>query len=363
MQGPNQVTENSRMKRAKKKTDAQDSDQTLHALHDIEKKGLKDKIADLNEKYHHVITQLKESDDRLNAIMGLRTTVAGHSPISIKIKTGGRTSETVPVLVVSDWHLEEKVDPKTIDGVNTFTPEIATARVKLLFERALSMINIFRQKSKIDKIIVAVIGDIITNMIHDDHRESNYMSPTEATLKGFRLLCGGIDFLLKEGGFKEIIIPCNYGNHGRTTQKPRISTAAKNSYEWLMYHLIAERYINEPKLKIQIADGYFSFLEIYGMTLRFHHGDHVKYAGGVGGVSIPLNKAIAQWNKMRHADLDICGHWHTLLKSRDYVVNGSLIGYGPYALSIKASFEPPCQALFLLHPKWGKTVEVPIFLS
>jgi hypothetical protein len=57
------------------------------------------------------------------------------------------------------------------------------------------------------------------------------------------------------------------------------------------------------------------------------------------------------------------GHWHQRLSTRDFVINGSIIGYNAYALSIKASFERPQQSFFLMHPKRGKTVECPIFVD
>jgi len=65
---------------------------------------------------------------------------------------------------------------------------------------------------------------------------------------------------------------------------------------------------------------------------------------------------------MKKANLDVLGHWHTRKSDFRYVVNGSLIGFGPYAISIKAEFEEPTQSFFLIHPKHCKTVEAPIFL-
>jgi hypothetical protein len=247
--------------------------------------------------------------------------------------------------------------PKHILENPVSVPQKAATRIRL------SMVGMCRTRSRIDTLVLAVLGDLITNMLHEDQKESNYLSPTEATLKAYRLLCGGIDFLLKEGGFKKILVPCCYGNHGRNTVKPRVSTAAKNSYEWMMYNLVAERYANEPRLEFSIANGYLLFMEVYGTTLRLHHGDGIKYQGGVGGVGIPMNKAIAQWNKMRRADIDIIGHWHTRQTARDYVINGSLIGFSPYALSIKCSYEPPIQSFMLIHPRFGKTTEVPLHVA
>ena len=80
-------------------------------------------------------------------------------------------------------------------------------------------------------------------------------------------------------------------------------------------------------------------------------------------MTIPLNKAIAQWNKMRRVDVDVLGHWHTRLNTREAVVNSSLIGYNAWGIHIKASYEPPSQSFFLVHPDYGKTVEIPIMVA
>lgn len=336
---------------------------TALALHDVEVSSLRRDLSKAREKYKELLAQFRDADDRLNAILGLQDTVTGHAPVSMKVKATGKHGESTAVLVSSDWHLEERVDPRTVDGVNEYTVQIAERRVKNAFERGLSVVDMCRNRSTIDTLVLAVLGDLITNTLHEDQQESNYLSPTEATLKAYQLLCGGIDFLLKEGKFKRIIIPCCYGNHGRNTKKMRVATAAKNSYEWMMYNLCAMRYANEQRVQFQIADGYLLFLQVYGTTLRLHHGNGIRYQGGVGGVTIPLNKAIAQWNKMRRADVDVMGHWHTRQQSRDHVVNGSIIGFNAYSIEIKASFEQPCQSMFLIHPEWGKTVEIPVFVN
>jgi hypothetical protein len=102
-------------------------------------------------------------------------------------------------------------------------------------------------------------------------------------------------------------------------------------------------------------------MTVFDKRIRFHHGDGLKYQGGVGGLTIPVEKAISAWNKSpARADLDIFGHWHTAQQSRAWVSNGSLIGYNAYAVSIKASFEPPAQTYFLLDKKRGRTMTTPI---
>jgi hypothetical protein len=75
-----------------------------------------------------------------------------------------------------------------------------------------------------------------------------------------------------------------------------------------MYHMLATEFKNSTRVKLIIPEGHFSYLDINGFIIRFHHGFNIKYQGGVGGLYIPLNKAIGQWNKAKPANLDVLGH-------------------------------------------------------
>ena len=61
--------------------------------------------------------------------------------------------------------------------------------------------------------------------------------------------------------------------------------------------------------------------------------------------------------------LSCSGHFHQLIHDSAFVSNGSLVGYNPYALSIKAEYEKPAQSFFLIDKKRGKTVTTPILFS
>jgi hypothetical protein len=334
-----------------------------NAAHDMEIQSLRRAVRDADLKYREALKLVKEKDDELSAILDIQDALSDITPTVIRRRDDAKIGEATAVMIASDWHIEERVDPKTVNGLNRYTPSIAQKRIDKFFAGALSLVEMARSKSTIETCVLAVLGDLITGMIHEDLAENNYLSPTEAVLLACEMLCGGIDFLLEHGGFKRLIVPCNFGNHGRTTKKMRVATAAKQSYEWLLYKFAAKRYAKDSRVQFAIADGYFVWVEVYGIKLRCHHGDNVQYQGGVGGLTIPLNKAIAQWNKSKKADIDILGHWHQRLSHGDFTVNGSAIGYGAYSIKIKAPYEPPQQSFFLLHPKYGKTVECPVLLD
>jgi hypothetical protein len=215
---------------------------------------------------------------------------------------------------------------------------------------------------KINNVVLAMLGDFISGSIHDELMESNQLLPADAIWKVQNVLMGGIQFLLSNTTCNFTII-CHSGNHGRMTQKTRISTEAGNSLEVFMYRNLALHFQDEKRIKFVVAEGYHTYCNIYGQIVRFHHGHSMRYGGGVGGIYIPVNKAINEWNKAKRADLDVFGHFHQFVIGSNFICNGSLVGYNSYALSIKAGFERPQQAFFLIDSKRGRTVVAPILLG
>jgi hypothetical protein len=173
------------------------------------------------------------------------------------------------------------------------------------------------------------------------------------------MIASGIQFILDNSTYS-LVIPCHSGNHARTTAKTRFAAENGHSLEYLMYCHLAAYFRHEPRVTFIIPEGYHSYVRVYDQVIRFHHGHALRYAGGVGGIYIPVNKAIAQWQKAIPATLDVFGHFHQLRDGGNFLCNGSLIGYNAFALSIKADYEPPKQLLFMIDSKRGRTCTWPI---
>jgi hypothetical protein len=74
------------------------------------------------------------------------------------------------------------------------------------------------------------------------------LAPLPAIRFARELIGAGIRMLLAETRLEQIIVPCSYGNHGRTTIKSRISSGAENSYETHLYHSLAADFADEPRV-------------------------------------------------------------------------------------------------------------------
>jgi hypothetical protein len=344
------------VKKAKPISEKAKVDLELQKLRD-KQDGKEIRIAALQEK---VLVLEKE----LDAMASYRELTVQASEIHPKLSSG--TSESAAVVVWSDHHSEELVKPGQVSGKNEFNLEVYDRRFSQLVHGTLAWLGIEQQKTSIKTLVIALLGDYFTNSIHEDAAESNLLSPMDAAYNAQNHLVGGINYILEHTPSDlELLIVCHSGNHARITKKQRIATETGNSLEHYMYYVMRDHYKGNPRVKFQIAEGYHSYVTFFDhYKIRFHHGHAIKYQGGVGGITISVNKAIAQWNKTTWADLDVFGHFHTKFDGGNFIANGSLIGYNPYAVFIKASYEKPSQTIFLVNKKFmEKTMTAPIFLD
>lgn len=319
---------------------------------------LERQLRTLEAKYKLAIHELAESHVRNDLVLGLSEERHRIAFEKLAAKPG---SHSTPIAVMTDWHIEERIDPETIDGKNEFNLEIAAKRVKKAFAKVAEQIERLQSFARMKEMVLPLLGDMIAGYIHEELRESNYLSPTEAVLFAQDQITAGIDFLLKHSGAKRILIPCCHGNHGRTSPLKVVSTSYKNSFEWNMYHNLARLYRNEPRVAFKIENGIHNWMTIQGHDVRFHHGDHIRYSGGVGGISIPVNKKLSQWNKARVAALDVFGHYHQFVDCWRWVCCGCLVGYNQYAVSVGAEYQEPTQTLIVMSKEYGKVMAIPIF--
>lgn len=273
--------------------------------------------------------------------------------------------DAIACALASDWHVEEEVQKADVHGFNEYNLDVAKQRSEHFFKNLLKLTDIMARDTKITTIWLGLLGDFFSGFIHDELVANNLMSPGDAAQFTKQLLFSGIDFLLKNSSYN-IIGDAIPGNHGRMTKFVWFGDPTGTSLETFMYRSIVDRYHNNKRVSINVSDHamvYRRFFERF--TMRLIHGYEVKYNGGVGGLTIPLNKAIAQWDTMIRADLTALGHFHQQFDGGNFIVNGSMIGYNTFAQAIKAKYEEPKQAFWLVHARHGgqKSITAPIWLD
>lgn len=325
---------------------------------EIENAKLRSEICSLKSKYKTALQKIEIERDKNDSLIALADIKAKKLP-----HKGAKHQKhyATAVIALSDWHVEELVRPESVNNLNNFNLEVCDKRISELSERCHIILEHERKLVNIDRIVIWLGGDFITNYIHEDCAELAQLAPLAAKRWAGERIRGFIDNMA--GIAKEVIIVTSSGNHGRTTAKLRIGTELDHSFEHDLYLSLAS-YETNKNVNWQITPSHLSYLKLDNFNMRFLHGHSIRYQGGVGGITIPVNKAIAAWDRINTADLTVFGHWHqwSWLRAGKFVSNGSLIGHSAYAISIKAAYEPPCQSFILVdHDRNEVTKAVPIF--
>jgi len=326
----------------------------------VERKQLEDKQARTVREHKSLTDEVA----RLRAIVEYRDTIA-HAPmkpiVRREFKSGLR--EATAVALASDWHVEERVKPTDTPTGNAYNLAIASLRIDRFFQGIVWMVQHHRSAFQIRDMQLWLGGDLVTGHIHDENVETSAFPPVKAILWLQPQLESGIRFLRDTLELDRLQVVCSYGNHGRDTKKPRRATGAHHSYEWGMYQQLAMNFANDDRVEFHAPPSGHQYTDIYDLTAHYHHGDEISYGGGVGGITIPINKAVAQWDQARRSDLHNFGHFHQYMNGNRVANNGSLIGYNAYAMSIKATPERPQQAFYLVDSKHGKTCCSPLWVG
>jgi hypothetical protein len=328
---------------------------------DRENARLRAEFDSLKHKYKAALHTIEHQETALGWLEEIRKGTP--SSYTIEPREGSGTSEATPVIVASDWHSEEIVKPSQVNGLNEFNLDIFEQRNTKFWQSSLRLVRLLNQDVKIHTVVLALLGDFITNDIHGaENSESNALLPIDAVINVQSKIIAGIQFLLNHSTYN-FVIPCKVGNHSRTTLTTRYASETGHSLETLLYAHLAAHFRNDERVTFVFEDSYLSYMPVYSQLLRFHHGHEIKYSGGVGGIFSPAFKAIAEWDKGRQASLDIFGHFHQAKDGGKFISNGSLIGYNAYAIRNKFSFEPPKQQLLLIDKKRARTFVCPILVG
>jgi transposase-like protein len=307
------------------------------------------------------VRQALAENERLSAILAaIAHENATPLPAIPRLALSGARREGACIALLSDVHAGANVALSSSTFGNRYSPAIARYRLRRYFAGVAWHVRAYRAVAwDIKHLVLWFGGDMIDGHLHGDQQETSE-SPVQTIDWLEPILTDGARSLLELDLHVDLV--CSYGNHGRDTIKPRRETGAQHSYEWGMYQRIA-RSLTPDGVHTLADPTAHQYHEVMGYTLHFTHGDETRYAGGVGGISIPLNKAFSAWDRVRHADYHHCGHYHTQLDGGYWIANGAVKGYDPFAMSVKGAPETPRQALYVLDAKRGKTAVTPLWVS
>lgn len=322
-----------------------------------------DKYKSKNARLHSQLRLINKELERHGSIRAVEEAFEKHSVEAHEIPQASASRFDQPVAKVallSDIHIEEEFPSSVTNGINTYNAEIATKRLMKYFARLIYLIKAdIRKGHNVTDLVIGYLGDGITGYIHEELMESNNMTPIEASLYLENLLISGFKEICNEfrKKFNTITIVMMRGNHSRTSKRKKYVTGYKNSYEWYIAKHIQEHFDNLSYDNVNVLTSTSEFLElnIYDKIWVFSHGDHFNYRGGIGGVMVPFRRFAKEMQSIIPADRYVIGHWHSSWYLPFGVINGSVIGYSPYAMGHHLEPEPPQQWLLTQDSKLGFT--------
>ena len=313
---------------------------------------------DLKQRVQALETELHAKDEELKRY----TSLSAIQPVEAITVQHNEKREVVPVLVASDWHIEETVDAEVTNGLNEYNLHVAEDSVRQFFSKACNKVQQAKRDKEVSTVVLALLGDIINGVLRDEDLESNQTTPVEAIAIARSLIHKGIETLIKETGCNIRVICC-VGNHGRLTEKIHYSNQVKHSLEYLMYRTLAEDFKDNPKVKFIVKLSYYTIQPIFNVKVRFHHGHAARFNGGIGGLAVPVIRKTQQMNTIEHADLDVIGHFHSAQVLSNVIVNGSLVGSNGFSMSLGLPHDIPKQIYFEIDSEYGRTTIDPICID
>lgn len=280
-------------------------------------------------------------------------------------KPASKSAATL-VLMLSDLHLDEVVLPQEVDGLNAYNREIAKQRLRKTIENTLKLSRHYLAGMKYDGCVLLLGGDIFSGDIHEELAETN-----EDTMLGSLLYWAGeigaaVDVLADE--FKRVHVAAVAGNHGRMTRKPRAKLRAKTNFDWLLAKMLERHFAGDKRISFDVPESSDVLVSIYDSHHLLTHGDQAHGGGGIGGIYPPIMRLRARKAQRYLAtglsfDTLWLGHWHQYLPSPSLIVNGSMKGLDEYAFVNNFGYEPPQQALAVVVPEKGITLQAPVFCA
>ena len=278
------------------------------------------------------------------------------------LNKSGKTTG-IPTLLLSDWHFDEVVSARQIQGINEFDREIAERRIIHTFATTIDLLWNHQAHPNYEGIVCALGGDMLSGLIHEDLAETNSGRILNAVFALAPLIIDGITALHNK--FGRVYVPCVVGNHGLIYQHKRVKNIAEDSYEHILYQFLLEHFKDVKDIRFEISESSDVQWHLYHRRYLLTHGDQFHGGKGVGGIYMPIQRGYGfkqsrQNNIGKPFDIMLLGHFHQYIHGAQWICNGSLKGYDEFAYIHQFPAEEPVQACWVTHPELDVTWRLPI---
>lgn len=326
--------------------------------------NLEDELSETKKRYKdsHRINSFQ--DLILDAIRELTPQMTFPPPIKLDKPIDTITTESVGLLL-SDIHGGEVVLAEQTGGLSEYNIDITAEYIQSLGQKIIHILQTNHSKTKIEKLYVFMLGDMITGMIHN-LMEHTPMTAIEA--KNYTAMI--IACLLRDlNQYYPLVCDCVVGNHPRLTETKRYKWRAEDNLDYDLYIQVATILMNFTTIKFNIPRSFWYIEEVYGWKFLLLHGDDIRSWNQIPWYGI--ERALKNFQSLLQAnnlsfDYACLGHFHnigTLDRCRgEVILNGSAIGTTDYSIGKLFTGNKPKQLLFGIHKDHGITWRYPINL-
>lgn len=339
----------------------------MNAEERVRFKSLEARVRDLTRQLAEADARAAQADKFRALSAELHDSPQAAPRWSVRVPAG-KDSPGVPVLMLSDWHIGEVVDPAQVHGANEFNAQVAERRVKSVIDRVLHLAFHHARTPENSGIVVVLGGDFVSGWLHEELFRTDWCAPTQAANWCASRLHAALVRLAEAFGKAHVV--CVPGNHGRLTKRPMAKGGATSCFDHAIYEALADRLRDDARITWQIPASGDALFQVAGVRFLAMHGHELGVKGGdglIGALGPIMRGAIktgrAERSLGRDFDVLLLGHFHQAIwqPHSGIVVNGTLKGFDEYSRAQRYSFQPPTQTLFFVHPRFGCNLQFNVF--
>lgn len=272
-----------------------------------------------------ILHEMIKAEDLLDDVKLAVAKINKSKVVLPKLKKDKSKSDMTLELLLSDIHYGKKT--------NEFTLEVCRRRVCEAVKTTLKEIKRNSHQYNVEKVIVALLGDIIeSETMHGvESSKGCEMSNSEQIQAAIESLFADVLVPLSATGL-DIYVPCVTGNHDRTEKEKTFWHRGKSNVTWVIYNtlkLLCEK-SGLKNVRFEIATGNYIVSEIYGDPILWEHGDQ---AGNTDERT--LYNLMAKRSRQVEKVIKFLrmGHFHkeVVYGRGEIIVNGSVPGPDPFS--------------------------------
>lgn len=296
---------------------------------------LRDKIKTLGKHVDSLLLDRYSAKEMVNDIKESVRDIEV-TPVSMNVNINiQKDNGLFNILLLSDLHYGEVINPENISFLNEYNCEIAKQRVMKLFAENLKL----AKYTGSSKLVLALMGDLFSGIIHNEGAINNEKTVTKLLIELASFFAGLIREYSKNYVSTEIV--CVVGNHSaiRIDHQIQFKDKATQNFEYLLYHMLKDML---PEVKVTIPESPDIIYSIGELKWHISHGDAHK--GGNGFSTMPYNtvsrdslKDFMYYNASGEGfDVKAMGHFHVggiayTADGKPMIFNPSIIGGNEYS--------------------------------